>query len=50
MTDTHRRAAPDSAYIGSESVALAKLDTVAAEFLRPQVVPLAPRQIRGFSR
>jgi hypothetical protein len=48
MTDTHRRAAPDSAYIGSESVALAKLDTAAAEFVRPQDVVFLKIDVQGF--
>jgi FkbM family methyltransferase len=48
MLDAHRRAAPDSAYIASETVALAKLDTAAAEFLKPQDVVFLKVDVQGY--
>ena len=35
MLDSHRSATPESAYIGRESVAIARLDTAAAPFAGP---------------
>jgi FkbM family methyltransferase len=48
MLDAHRHAAPDSAYIGSESVPVAKLDTAAAEFLQPQDEVFLKIDVQGF--
>lgn len=48
MLDAHRHAAPDSAYIGSESVPLAKLDTAANEFLHAQDVVFLKIDVQGF--
>jgi len=48
MLDAHRHAAPDSAYIGSESVPLAKLDTAANEFLHAQDVVFLKVDVQGF--
>jgi FkbM family methyltransferase len=48
MLDAHRRAAPDSAYIATQTVALAKLDTAAAEFLAPQDVVFLKVDVQGF--
>jgi FkbM family methyltransferase len=48
MLDAHRHAAPDSAYIGSENVPLAKLDTAASEFLDVQDVVFLKIDVQGF--
>lgn len=48
MLDAHRHAAPDSAYVGSESVPVAKLDTAAAEFLQPQDEVFLKIDVQGF--
>jgi FkbM family methyltransferase len=48
MLDAHRHAAPDSAYIGSEKVPLARLDTAANEFLQPQDVVFLKLDVQGF--
>jgi FkbM family methyltransferase len=48
MLDAHRRAAPDSAYVASETVRLAKLDTAAVEFLEPQDVVFLKIDVQGF--
>ena len=48
MLDAHRHAAPDSAYIGSEIVPLAKLDTAASEFLHAQDVVFLKIDAQGF--
>jgi FkbM family methyltransferase len=48
MLDAHRHAAPDSAYVASQTVPLAKLDTAAAEFLVPQDVVFLKIDVQGF--
>ena len=48
MLDAHRRAAPDSTYIGSENVRLAKLDTAASGFLHAQDVVFLKIDVQGF--
>jgi FkbM family methyltransferase len=48
MTDTHAAAAPGSAYVGRERVRLARLDSVAGEYLAGSAKPFLKIDTQGF--
>lgn len=48
MMEAHKRAAPDSAYLGKEVVAITKLDTVADAVFDEAVAPLLKIDTQGF--
>jgi hypothetical protein len=48
MLDSHREAVPESAYVGSEPVRLARLDTLALGYLRPETVPFLKIDVQGY--
>jgi FkbM family methyltransferase len=48
MLDSHREAVPESAYVGSEPVRLARLDTLALGYLQPETVPFLKIDVQGY--
>lgn len=48
MLDSHSKAAPGSAYVGSERVRLLRLDTLAPDYLRPDTVPFIKIDTQGY--
>ena len=48
MLETHSKAAPNSSYIGSEKVALRRLDTLAPDYLFLGAVPFIKIDTQGF--
>lgn len=48
MLDSHSKAAPGSAYVGSERVRLSRLDTLAPDYLRPDTVPFIKIDTQGY--
>jgi FkbM family methyltransferase len=48
MLDNHVNAAPESRYVGSERVPLRRLDSLVAEYLRPDSVPLLKIDTQGY--
>jgi FkbM family methyltransferase len=48
MLDSHRDAEPESAYVGSEPVRLARLDTLALGYLHPETVPFLKIDVQGY--
>jgi FkbM family methyltransferase len=48
MLDAHVTIAPESAYIGSESVPLRRLDTVGGSYLQPDSVLFIKADVQGF--
>lgn len=48
MLDTHVRAAPESRYVGSERVPMRRLDSIAAEYLLPESVPILKIDTQGY--
>ncbi len=47
MLDVHVRAAPDSAYVGSEPITMRKLDSVAGEYLEDEDVLFLKADVQG---
>ncbi len=50
MLDAHLKAAPESNYVGTEVLPLRRLDTVAAEYLRPDSRLFIKVDTQGFER
>lgn len=48
MLDSHSKAAPGSAYVGSERVRLSRLDTLAPDYVRPDTVPFIKIDTQGY--
>lgn len=48
MLDSHGKAAPGSAYVGSERVRLSRLDTLAPDYLQPDTVPFIKIDTQGY--
>lgn len=48
MLDSHTNAAPGSAYIGDEVVSLARLDTAALDYMRPESVSFLKIDTQGY--
>ncbi len=48
MLDSHGKAAPGSAYVGSERVRLSRLDTLAHDYMRPDTVPFIKIDTQGY--
>lgn len=48
MLDSHSKAAPGSAYVGSERVRLSRLDTLALDYMRPNTVPFIKIDTQGY--
>lgn len=48
MLDSHSKAAPGSAYVGSERVRLSRLDTLAPDYMRPDTVPFIKIDTQGY--
>lgn len=48
MLDSHSKAAPGSAYVGSERVRLSRLDTLAANYLQPDTVSFLKIDTQGY--
>ncbi|NQV61913.1 MAG: FkbM family methyltransferase [Alphaproteobacteria bacterium] len=50
MTDTHTRVAPESANIGTETIEIRRLDTVAADILGSKDMPFIKIDVQGFEK
>lgn len=48
MLDSHGKAAPGSAYVGSERVRLSRLDSLAHDYMRPDTVPFIKIDTQGY--
>lgn len=48
MLESHKAAAPNSAYVGTEQVPLATLDTLAGTYLQPTTIPFLKIDTQGY--
>jgi len=48
MVDAHTKAAPESCYVGNERVPLRRLDSIAADYLRPDSVAFLKIDTQGY--